>query len=78
MKDPRVATEYIVTRRQARYIAHRKMKEEGRQHINRHSYSTYTTETGRTYTTYNPSDFSENWRKFVTWPQKEKINDTWN
>ena len=72
MKDPRVATEYIVTRRQARYIAHRKMKEEGRQHINRHSYSTYTTETGRTYTTYNPSDFSENWRNFVAWPQKEQ------
>ena len=72
MKDPRVSTEYIVTRRQARYIAHRKMKQSGKKNINRHSYSTYTTETGKTYTTYNPSYFANNWRDQVTWPQKEQ------
>lgn len=70
MKDPRVPTEYIVTRRQARYIAKQKMKQEGHKNINRHSYSTYQTETGYTYTVYNPSYFAKNWRDFVEWPQK--------
>lgn len=71
MKDTRTPTEYIVTRRQARYIAKRKMKEAGLKNINRHSYSTYSVpNTKRTYTVYNPSYFSENWRKFVTWPQE--------
>ena len=73
MKDPRVPTEYIVTRRQARYIAHRKMRQSGKKNINRHSYSTYTTETGKTYTTYNPSYFANNWRDQVIWPQKVKV-----
>lgn len=70
MKDPRVPTDYIVTRRQARYIAKRKMRQDGKRNINRHSYSTYQTETGHTYTVYNPSYFAKNWRDFVTWPQE--------
>ena len=71
MKDPRVPTQYIVTRRQARYIAKRKMKEDGKKNINRHSYSTYSVPgTKKTYTVYNSSYFSENWRDFVTWPQE--------
>ena len=70
MKNQRTPTDYIVTRRQARYIAKRKMKEKGIQNINRHSYSTYTTETGKTYTTYNPSYFANNQRDYTTWPQK--------
>ena len=72
MKDSRTPTEYIVTRRQARYIAHRKMRQDGKKNINRHSYSTYSTETGKTYTVYNPSYFAENWRDVVTWPQEEQ------
>lgn len=72
MKDTRVPTEYIVTRRQARYIAKRRMKEKGIKNINRHSYSTYTSpETNQTYTVYNPSYFAKNWRDFVTWPHVE-------
>lgn len=71
MKNQRTPTDYIVTRRQARYIAKRKMKEKGIQNINRHSYSTYTSpETKCTYTVYNPSYFAKNWRDFVAWPQE--------
>ena len=71
MKDTRTPTEYIVTRRQARYIAKRKMKEAGLKNINRHSYSTYSIpNTKRTYTVYNPSYFSEKWRSFVIWAQE--------
>lgn len=72
MKNTRTPTEYIVTRRQARYIAKRRMKEKGIKNMNRHSYSTYTSpETNQTYTVYNPSYFAENWRDFVTWPHVE-------
>ena len=70
MKNQRTPTDYIVTRRQARYIAKRKMRQEGKKNINRHSYSTYQTATGHTYTVYNPSYFAKNWRNFVTWPQE--------
>lgn len=70
MKDFRTPTDYIVTRRQARYIAKRKMKQDGKKNINRHSYSTYTSETGNSYTVYNPSYFAKNWRDFVVWPQE--------
>ena len=72
MNCQRTSTDYIVTRRQARYIAKQKMKQEGKKNINRHSYSTYQTKTGYTYTVYNPSYFAKNWRDFVTWPQEEQ------
>ena len=71
MKDFRTPTDYIVTRRQARYIAKRKMKQDGKKNINRHSYSTYSTETGKTYTTYNSSYFADNWRDYIAWPHVE-------
>lgn len=72
MKDTRVPTEYIVTRRQARYIAKRRMRQNGKKNINRHSYSTYSVPgTKKTYTVYNPSYFAENWRDVVTWPHVE-------
>ena len=71
MKDCRTPTDYIVTRRQARYIAKKRMREDGKRNINRHSYSTYSVPgTKRTFTTYNPSSFAENWRDVVTWPQE--------
>lgn len=70
MKNQRVPTEYIVTRRQARHIAKKRMREDGKRNINRHSYSTYSSETGKTYTTYNSSYFADNWRDYITWPQK--------
>lgn len=72
MKDPRVPTQYIVTRRQVRYIAKKRMREDGKRNINRHSYSTYSSETGKTYTTYNSSYFADNWRDYIIWPLKEK------
>ena len=47
------------------------MREDGKRNINRHSYSTYSVPgTKRTFTTYNPSSFAENWRDYVTWPQE--------
>lgn len=64
MKNQRTPTEYIVTRRQKRYIAHQKMKEEGKTQINKHSYSTYTTKGGYTVTNRNPSYFAEHWRDY--------------
>lgn len=70
MKNQRVPTEYIVTRKQARHIAKKRMREDGKRNINRHSYSTYSSETGKTYTTYNSSYFADNWRDYITWPQK--------
>ena len=73
MKNTRVPTEYIVTRRQSRYIAKRRMRQNGKKNINRHSYSTYSVPgTKKTYTVYNPSYFAENWRDVVTWPQEEQ------
>lgn len=70
MKNSRVPTQYIVTRRQARYIAKKRMREDGKRNINRHSYSTYSSETGKTYTTYNSSYFADNWKDYITWPQE--------
>lgn len=72
MKNSRVPTQYIVTRRQARYIAKKRMREDGKRNINRHSYSTYSSETGKTYTTYNSSYFADNWRDYITWPPEVK------
>ena len=46
------------------------MREDGKRNINRHSYSTYSSETGKTYTTYNSSYFADNWRDYITWPQE--------
>lgn len=70
MNYQRTPTDYIVTRRQARYIAKQKMKQDGKKNINRHSYSTYTGKAGNSYTVYNPSYFAKNWRDFVEWPQE--------
>lgn len=61
----RVPTDYIVTRRQKRYIAKQHMKDAGIKQFNKHSYTTYTTKTGYVVSTKNPSRFAEEWRDYI-------------
>ena len=65
MKDKRVATDYIVTRRQARYIAKRNMDQKNVKNKNRHSYTSIKDRNGNITSTRNSSFFAENWRDYV-------------
>jgi hypothetical protein len=65
MKDKRTATDYIVTRRQARYIAKRNMEEKDITRYNKHSYTSLRDGNGNITSTRNPSYFAENWRDYV-------------
>lgn len=60
----RVPVEYIVTREQKRYLAKKRMKEEKRKNVCKHS---YTTIKKNNFVAYNrvPSYFAEHWREYV-------------
>lgn len=60
----RVATDYIITRKQKRFIAKRRMKEEGKTNYCKHSY-TGIKKGNFTYYTRVPSYFSEHWREYT-------------
>lgn len=63
MNSKRIAANYAVTRRQRRFIARRKMEEEGKEHCCKHS---YIGRTGRfSFYTRQPSYFSEHWREYA-------------
>ena len=58
----RVATNYAVTRKQKRFIAKQKMKEEGKTGFCKHSHTGM--KKGRfTYYTRMPSYFAEHWKE---------------
>ena len=71
MKDPRTPTDYIVTRKQKRYIAKENMKKEGIRNFNQHSYTSYTSKTGYTVTNRNPSFFAKNWKDYIKREDKD-------
>lgn len=55
---------YAVTRKQKRYIANKKMEEEGRERFRHHSYTSI--QKGNFITiTRNPSYFAKHWREYV-------------
>lgn len=64
MKNTRVPTNYAVTRGQKRYIARRKMEEEGKKKVCKSSYTGI--KKGNFVTQHkNPSYFAEHWREYV-------------
>lgn len=64
-RNMRKMHDYIVTRRQARYIAKRKMKEEGKTKICKsYRYSTISPLTKKPLQHVDPSFFSQHWREY--------------
>jgi hypothetical protein len=63
-RENRVPTNYAVTRKQKRFIARRKMEEEGKHRVCHHSY-TGMRNGNFEYRTRVPSYFAENWREYA-------------
>lgn len=63
----RFATNYAFSRKQKRYIAKQKMKEEGKKQFCKHSY-TGIKRGNFTIQNRNPSYFAEHWREYEEVP----------
>lgn len=68
MNQTRVATEYIVTREQKRYIAKQNMKKAGKRGFCKHSYTSNVDPITQKPlgSTRHPSYFAEHWREYIS------------
>lgn len=57
--------EQIHTRKIDRAVAHKRMKDDGIEHINKKSYTAYTTISGAVYQKVEPSYFAKHWRAYA-------------